>query len=378
MRKWREDLNKRVGESIFLGAQKDYVTGELSGKSALTWLAYVISAIILATPIAMILGGLAIGIWGFPSIFSLFLMALLVAAGWWLLPRAYKLPQNALRRADLPQTFAMTDQIGKVLGAPPITAIVIDESFNAAVVQNRRDTVLILGAILWESLDGAERIALIRHEMAHLVNNDPSKGAFVGAALQTIEGWSELVQPSRIIDPFEEENFIRGANLIGDIITATLGTLIDGVWSLLERLNYPPQQRAEYLADALSAEVAGSAAPASLLEHLEMAPRIRRAAGGLSSRNPPGGLEMIQRLAKATRDVPDAERNELLDDMRQSGHSINETHPPTVFRLAFLRTLPKQMAKITPDDISCAAVDAELSPHFARLGDKISSRLIVQ
>jgi len=58
MRKWRAQLSKRVGEAIFLSAQKDYVTGDLRRKSPLMLVTYGFAAIVLATPFVVLAAGL--------------------------------------------------------------------------------------------------------------------------------------------------------------------------------------------------------------------------------------------------------------------------------------------------------------------------------
>ena len=379
MRKWRTALNKRIGERIFLGAQRDYVTGELRQRSAVLTGTYVLAALVLATPWVVIAGGLVLAYFGFPHPLPLIIAAILVAVGWFLLPRRVKLPKGALAPADLPATFAMLHRVGDVLEAPRLTAVSVTEDFNAAVGTARGDRhFLVLGAVLWDSLTSQERIALIAHELAHLVNNDPTQGKFLGAALETLEGWYMMFLPSRVFDDPDWNDTTTGSNIIADLIGGTMRGLIGLVWGALERLSYLPQQRAEYLADALSAEVAGSEAPVDLLYHTAMAEAVRRKSLTFGGRNVPRGRDMVRDLAQATKEVGTEERARLTAKLKDTGHVIDASHPPTAFRIAFLETLPKMMPQVMAEDVDWAAIDAELAPHFARVGDRIAKRLVVQ
>ena len=180
---WRARLNKRVGEAIFLAAQRDYVTGDLQRVTPATWVAHVIAALILTTPVLMLGAGLMLIYIGWPHLLALIVGAILIAVGWWLFPRRAKLPNGCLSREDLPDTFAMFDQISAGMNAPLITKLLLDDDFNAAVAVIRRERVLVIGALLWATLEDDQKIAVLAHEIGHLVNNDPTRSGFVGAAL---------------------------------------------------------------------------------------------------------------------------------------------------------------------------------------------------
>ncbi|KMW58246.1 peptidase M48, Ste24p [Candidatus Rhodobacter oscarellae] len=378
MRSWRKELNKRLAERIFLDAQRDYLTGELNRRSAVRLVTYALAAIVLLSPYLVLAAALALAYAGFPNILPLVVAAILAAAGWFLLPPRRRLPEGALTRAELPLTFALVDRVGAALGAPRIDAIAISDAHNAAVGETRKARYLILGATLWESLPAEQRIALIGHELVHLVNQDPTRNGFLGAAMGTLDAWYEMFLPSRIFEPHHADDYAQSSNLIADLIGGLTRSIVELFSAALGRLCFLESQRAEYLADAFSAEVAGAKAPVRLLQQIEMAPQINVEIARLGGRNLPDGIDMIRRLARATVEVPPDKRDQLLREMHETGHAADETHPPSNFRIAFLQTLPKQMPKVVPSDVDFAAIDRELEPHLARIGQRICSALMVQ
>lgn len=378
MKKWRKNLNKRVGEAVFLAAQKDYVTGDIRRKTSLTWFTYVLAGLVLATPFCMLAAGIALAYVSFLNVFALIIAVVLMGVGWQLIPRRGRVPKDALRRDDLPRTFELVDRVGAVLGAPPVTAIAITEDYNASIMQAGKDRVLRIGAILWAGLDEEQKLALIAHEMAHLVNGDPTRYGFFGAAVDTLAGWHETFSPVRLVDTNFNPVFDDSSNTIGDIIAGTLRALVEVVWSLLERLVFLPQQRAEYLADALSAEVAGPDAPVSLLQQCEFADQIGLEVARMRGVNLPNGQDLIQRLARATTDVTEEDRAERLSRLMNSNHAVDATHPPSGFRIAFLQSLPTMPAKLVARDLDVSRVDVELGPHFGIIGDRIAASLARQ
>ena len=378
MRTWRKKLNQSLGERIFLSAQKDYLTGDLKRQSRLLTVTYVLAGLVLATPILCILAGVAL-IWNFfPNLLLMVLAAVFLGIGYKLWPRRERIPAGSLSHNDAPAAFAIIDAVGKTLGAPRIDRLVITDEFNAAVGQAQGQNVLEIGAFFWSALPDDEKLALIAHEMAHLVNSDPTRGRFLGAALNTLDGWHELFSPRRVENDYGEVMFGADRTVIGDLVFGAFQLTIELFWGLMERLSFVPQQRAEYLADALAAEVAGKAAPIALLRRSALVERARIVLGGLGSYNLPKGRDLIDIVAKGTFEMPEAEREALLSKMHQQDFSIDETHPPTVYRVKFLELLPIEAPMLHTDELDFAAADAELTPHIAKVGDRIAGRIEVQ
>ncbi|MGL5009680.1 MAG: M48 family metallopeptidase, partial [Paracoccaceae bacterium] len=141
----------------------------------------------LAIPVIAIGAGLFL-IWQLaPAILGIAFGALLIALGIFLLPRRPKLPDGLLRRADLPQSFAMLDEICAQLATPAITGIAIDTSFNAYVTEIGRERILGFGVIMWAALNDDQRLAVLGHEVAHLVNGDPARRGLIARLIRTVK-----------------------------------------------------------------------------------------------------------------------------------------------------------------------------------------------
>ena len=305
--------------------------------------------------------------------------AVFLGVGWMLLPRRPRLPPRCLRRADLPRTFAMLDRLAGLLGGPPITAVTIEATFKAHVHTVGRDRVLGLGALLWRGLDGPQRLALLAHEQAHLVNGDPARGVVLGAAQSTLEGWYYLFTPSEVVDEFgmrypDGDHF----GIFTALLSGAMRVLVEIPLVLLERLSYFPQQRAEYLADALSARVAGIDPMRGLLRHLALAGQIEPSLSRINDLAPPRGLDMLDTLAGGLTGLDAAGRERLMHRMQTEHLSVDGTHPPTAYRLAFLDVIPATPPQLIANPEKMAAIDAELAPHFARLGDRVANTVLRQ
>ncbi len=375
MREWRNKLNQRLAEGIFLTAQKDYLTGDLQQQTPLSVVTNVLASVVLATPILCILAGVAL-IWNFfPNLLLMVIAAMFLGMGYKLWPRRTRIPSTSVGRSELPATFAIVDAVGAALGAPKVDRIVVTEAFEADILQARGLNVLGIGAYSWVSIGDDEKLAMISHEMAHLVNHDPTRGRFLGAALTTLEGWQDLFTTTRVVDDFGET--VRGGKptILGDLLFGGMRLMVELFWGLMERLSFLPQQRAEYLADAYSAEIAGKDAPISLLRRSAMQDRLSVELGKLGSYSLPKGRELIDRIANATFEMPQEERDSRLAKMRAEANSIDANYPPTVYRIKFLELLPEAAAKLSAADFDFAAADAELTPLIARIGNNLVARI---
>ena len=100
------------------------------------------------------------------------------------------------RRA--PELHALVAEVAAAVGAPVPQVIGVDGSFNAysTSVGLRRQRVLCLGLPLWGALDGAQRVALIGHELAHFVNGDVRRLLVTQPALTMLGNAADLFRPS--------------------------------------------------------------------------------------------------------------------------------------------------------------------------------------
>src|SRR5207253_6289128 len=132
-----------------------------------------------------------------------------------------------------------------------------------------------------------------------------------------------------------------------------LGALQLEFWLLMR-----DSQRAEYLADALAARMAGTEAAVSLHEKLlldsTVANVVQRVAQGR------GAPDLFCELERALEDVPPHEREQRRRSARLEETRLEATHPPTGQRIRLLEERPAATGRVTLDADRNARIDAEL------------------
>jgi Zn-dependent protease with chaperone function len=210
----------------------------------------------------------------------------------------------------------------------------------------------VLGLPLLAGLDPQERVALIAHELAHDRHGDATRGLLVGSAVASLDALSDLLRPP----PAEPGLFeaVTGA------VMRLLSRPVDALLWLQARLLLRDTQRAEYLADAAAASVAGTAAVVALHERLLQHPTfthvIQRAAVANASED---ALSLVR---AALRSVPERERERRRRVARLEHARLEDTHPPTAMRIALLEERERQAPAVTLDRFASERIDAELAP----------------
>jgi heat shock protein HtpX len=356
---WRTRLHRRQGQAILNAALRHGVRNR-------ALLAKALALPVFLTPLALIAaaGGLlyAMG----PGVAGLLYAAILLGIAWWLRPRRAKLPDPIHRRADLPHTFALLDAICARLNAPQIDALCPDGSFNAYVMEVRGQRVLGLGLVLWRALEPAERLALLGHEVGHLVNNDPARGSLLCHALVMLDRWAYLTRPS------------GGDHWLTWVIFFVPSLVIELWTEALGRLAFMASQHAEYRADGLSAAVAGTSAALALLEKVSLAELAMAEMIHGRAETAANGADLVDRIAATVRHAAPDQRATLLARMRAEDWVVDASHPPTRFRIEFLQ----QWTRPAPDlaDLIAALDSAapELDALVERCGQKLMDHLIRQ
>ncbi|MEU1607118.1 M48 family metalloprotease [Micromonospora matsumotoense] len=267
------------------------------------------------------------------------------------------------RRA--PELHALVAEVAAAVGAPVPQVIGVDGSFNAysTSVGLRRQRVLCLGLPLWGALDGAQRVALIGHELAHFVNGDVRRLLVTQPALTMLGDAADLFRPSPA----------RGAGGLLEMVGAAFGRavswmlsrLLFGVHLLLVWTALRDSQRAEYLADELAARAAGSTGARDLLDVLlsgdSVTLVVRQAARG--GQGPRQWRSEVARARTAA-----AGRMPLVRQLSVREHaSLFASHPPAGLRHRMLTARAPHEPTVTLDESRMARLDAELGRHFDRV-----------
>src|SRR5579859_3932671 len=163
---------------------------------------------LLATSIALLvfdLGLVGFGVylvvtgWSLVKVVGVFLLLL----GIELRPRLPRLPKGAemLSRSGHSRLYALVDAVGERIGAPPIDGVVVNETYNASCNRYglRRRRILTIGMPLWAALGPDARIALLGHELGHLINADPGMSLLTQPALTTFGRLARIFHPQGMI-----------------------------------------------------------------------------------------------------------------------------------------------------------------------------------
>ena len=187
-----------------------------------------------------------------------------------LVPRPRPYPKNVIDHIRRPALYQAVDDVAEALGAPPPDAILLSADYNAAYGRAgwRRRHVLTLGLPLLTVLDEQETAALIAHELAHAVNGDAPRGFLIGSAATTLSRWYYLLIPDRF-SGLNRRRYGLGGMFANGLMLGT-AQVVRFAASVMSHLVWHDSQRAEYLADHLAAEAAGTTATIALLEKAHM------------------------------------------------------------------------------------------------------------
>jgi len=207
---------------------------------------------------------------------------------------------------------------------------------------------MYLGLPLWSVLHGQERVALVAHELAHSANHDIRRGIVIGTAIDSLARWYNVLRPAGIwSDGYGIQNIVLvpfNLMMLGLSQIAKLGLYV------LVHLLWHNSQRAEYLADHLSAQTAGTGAALGTLGKLYLgeALSLTLERATWKSRN----RTFLDDFRRKVTDMPERELERVRRIAQLEGARLNATHPPTVHRIAFLQAHPVTTPKVTlsPED----------------------------
>jgi Zn-dependent protease with chaperone function len=299
----------------------------------------------------------------------------LLLLAWAVRPRFGKAPKSLVARSQAPHLYALTDAVAAKLQARKVEAIRIDARFQAGVLSVgwRRRRFLLLGLPLLIVLESQERVAVVAHELAHEVNGDPLRGVFIGSAAGTLVEWYRLLRPTRVARQRAggvsraggPAGFAMAGEMVAHALMGAFAALVLGLYRGLLHLIWRDSQRAEYLADELSARVAGSAAAVSALEKTPLSLTYRELVQST------GHAESSERSIFARfRDLCMDPASQSVSNARvmssEGTFRLDRTHPPISYRIEFVRGRSPDAA-LTLNHGESAAIDRELEVFEATL-----------
>jgi Zn-dependent protease with chaperone function len=388
---YRDQLNHRFGQAIrdavlkdvsqdrSTGRRMDRSIGRTMGPGKLRRSVMLLSLLIVSTPFCVAALGLALIAVHHETVVAIGAGVLLVAVGYYLRTPKHKNTKATLRRPDAPKVFGVLDDICAQLNAPRIDGIHVLAEVNAYMAEySKTERILGIGAPLWLALEPAERVALLAHEIGHLINHDPARGRLSYAALGTLARWHDLSHPPMLIDGATNSRFyFEDRGLIDRVFGFLYGTAIAALSRGFETLMFADSQRAEYLADLAAASVAGTAAKTELLRKLILSPLAEDA---LTQTYFDGSkhIAVFDKMARAIADPIPEKANALNAEAMMSLHRIDSTHPPTRYRLDVVAAAGHPAPALDAAQMDWAGMDQELSAFFQRMERALLSQIIVQ
>lgn len=332
--------------------------------------AYAIAAVVHVLPLLFLVVGVALPVLAFPNVAAIVASVILLGLAWLMRPRLGEEPdEDVVTRVEAPELYRLADDVARALDTPTIDTLVIDHDFNAtwSIVGVRRRRVLTLGLPLMEALEPQSKVALLGHELGHGRNGDVRRGFFVGSAVNAL---AELYY---VFAPYDLPDFMGGDfGAVERAINFLFRVLSKPIWWLLNlelHLLLRDSQRAEYYADALEADVAGTDAAIALAEALLLYSTVNAAVQRAAHAS--RGADLFAELHTAISAVPERERERRRRVARLEPARLNASHPPTALRIELLEGRPHRDPRVVLEGDRAAAVDAELARYHRRVQQRL-------
>ncbi|MGK7915230.1 MAG: M48 family metalloprotease [Prochloraceae cyanobacterium] len=252
-------------------------------------------------------------------------------------------PQDLrLTRREVPDLFALVDRLSAKLQAPRCHKILLNEDFNAAVVQIPRlgifgwqENYLLLGLPLMQSLSLEQLKAVLAHELGHLSGNHFSFAAWIYRIRQT---WMQIYQR---LHQSEE----HGASV-------WLNFFLEWYWPSFNAYSFVLARMNEYEADRCAVQLVGAKNTAEALINVEIKARF------LERSFWPDIYKLVEHQAEPPKNVyssmldvlhsplSEEKRNQWLEEALVKKTNNEDTHPCLADRLKALGYLTAQAQKL--------------------------------
>jgi heat shock protein HtpX len=235
------------------------------------WLVFISAFLLLGIACALLLGAWLIG--RHSTLASTATGVSLVGLALFLRPRFGRRPRRSRRitTSHFPALLTLIEKVAEEVGAAPPDYVTLDFGYNASVerVGLRGRTVLRIGMLMWVTIDPQARVALLAHELGHTVNGDPNRGLVIQPAMATFGRLADLTGAYRTLgDIFNPDRMRRLLGLLAQVALWFISRPFLLIHLALAAVGLRDHQRAEYLADSIAADVAGTAAAVRLSDQL--------------------------------------------------------------------------------------------------------------
>lgn len=195
------------------------------------------------------------------AILLLFPACVIVRSLWVTFPPPQGLKLN---RRQVPQLFALVDELTTKLQAPRFHNILLNQDFNAGVVQIPRlgifgwqENYLLLGLPLMQSLSLEQLKAVLAHELGHLSGNHSRFAAWIYRMRKT---WMQIYERLH-------QSEQHGAAIL-------FNRFLEWYWPAFNAYSFILARMNEYEADRCAAQLAGARTAAEALINVEVKARF--------------------------------------------------------------------------------------------------------
>ncbi len=196
-------------------------------------------------------------------------LAILLLVPAWVIVRSlwvtFPPPQGLkVNRRQVPHLFALVDELTTKLQAPRFHNILLNQQFNAGVVQIPRlgifgwqQNYLLLGLPLMQSLSVEQLKAVLAHELGHLSGNHSRFGGWIYRIRKT---WMQIYERLHQTDQ-------QGAAVL-------FNRFVEWYWPAFNAYSFILARMDEYEADRCAAQLAGAKTAAEALINVEVKARF--------------------------------------------------------------------------------------------------------
>ena len=321
-----------------------------------------VSVLLLLFDIGLLVGGVILII---TAVWAVRLLALFVILlGVECRPRFFKMDAHGeVTPQEVPSMWAVIEQARESVGAPKIDRLTITSDFNASCGHSgmRRQVVLSIGLPLWAALSPAGRLALLGHELGHLVNGDPTTSFVTQPALTTFGRLADVFDPDHLIDDASGLPQLA-ATILTHVIFVPMYLVCRGIQHALWRTAAQDHQRAEIYADALAVRLGGTRGATEVAQVLLFGDSVVRALRAVAddSGDPQAWqAEVARTLAAGAAELQVTEQRSMRYDV-----SAYASHPPSGLRSRLVRSWPATAPAIRIPVETMAAADSEMSRRY--------------
>ncbi|HKC26986.1 MAG TPA: M48 family metalloprotease [Jatrophihabitans sp.] len=274
---------------------------------------------------------------------------------------------------DAPSLIAAIDQARNAVGGPAIAIVQVSSQWNASCGRTglRRRTVLMIGLPLWGALGPEARMALLGHEIGHLVNGDPTTSFTTQPALTTFARLATIFNPRGL--------FFASDSIWQWVAAPFVYTIFWPVYAscrwahlALSRVAARDHQRAEAYADVLARRLGGTSGAGELARTL-LFDRVARRAVHAAAREGSADPQSWRAAALAAIEARATDERSLEQMSLRYDASGYGSHPPAGLRHRLFRSWPTSEPAIGSPQQLLDAADVELRRHYERVRRSIAN-----